>query len=69
MYRSRQNFRFLVFEEGPSVDVVLQWATCQDASGQNSLCRIPNSVSEQLIIGVTESVFFPYHPFQEGVPS
>ncbi len=31
---------FLVFEEGPSVDVVLQWATYQDASDQTSLSRI-----------------------------
>ena len=31
---------FLVFEEGPSVDVTLQWATYQDASDQTSLSRI-----------------------------
>ena len=31
---------FLVFEEGPSVDVVLQWATYRDASDQTSLSRI-----------------------------
>ncbi|TAE50956.1 MAG: T9SS C-terminal target domain-containing protein [Bacteroidetes bacterium] len=31
---------FLVFEEGPSVDVVLQWATYRDASAQTSLSRI-----------------------------
>ena len=31
---------FLVFEEGPSQDVVLQWATYQDASDQTSLSRI-----------------------------
>jgi hypothetical protein len=31
---------FLVFEEGPSQDVVLQWATYQDASDQCSLSRI-----------------------------
>ena len=31
---------FLVFEEGPSVDVVLQWATYKDASDQTSLSRI-----------------------------
>lgn len=31
---------FLVFEEGPSVDVILQWATYQDASDQCSLSRI-----------------------------
>ena len=31
---------FLVFEEGPSVDVVLQWATYRDASDQSSLSRI-----------------------------
>jgi len=32
--------RFLVFEEGPSVDVTLQWATYRDASDQTSLSRI-----------------------------
>ncbi len=31
---------FLVFEEGPSVDVHLQWATYYDASNQTSLSRI-----------------------------
>ncbi|KJD34818.1 hypothetical protein PK35_02595 [Tamlana nanhaiensis] len=36
---AKQN-EFLVFEEGPSVDVKLQWATYQDASDQCSLSRI-----------------------------
>ncbi len=31
---------FLVFEEGPSQDIVLQWATYRDASDQTSLSRI-----------------------------
>ena len=31
---------FLVFEEGPSVDIQLQWATYRDASDQTSLSRI-----------------------------
>lgn len=31
---------FLVFEEGPSVDIKLQWATYQDAADQTSLSRI-----------------------------
>ena len=31
---------FLVFEEGPSQDVLLQWATYRDASDQCSLSRI-----------------------------
>ncbi len=31
---------FLVFEEGPSVDLVLQWATYRDASDQCSLSRL-----------------------------
>ncbi len=31
---------FLVFEQGPSVDMVLQWATYKDASDQTSLSRI-----------------------------
>ena len=35
-----QRNRFLAFEKGPSVDVVLQWATYQDASDQSSLSRL-----------------------------
>jgi len=31
---------FLVFEQGPSVDVTLQWASYRDASDQTSLSRI-----------------------------
>jgi hypothetical protein len=31
---------FLVFEEGPSEDLILQWATYRDASDQTSLSRI-----------------------------
>mgnify|MGYP002635095449 CR=1 FL=1 len=31
---------FLVFEEGPSMDIILQWATYRDASDQTSLSRI-----------------------------
>ncbi|MEO1882960.1 MAG: vanadium-dependent haloperoxidase [Methyloprofundus sp.] len=31
---------FLVFEEGPSMDITLQWATYRDASDQTSLSRI-----------------------------
>ncbi|MCA6074816.1 DUF6851 domain-containing protein [Fulvivirga sedimenti] len=36
---ARKN-EFLVFEEGPSEDVILQWATYRDASDQTSLSRI-----------------------------
>lgn len=32
--------RFLVFEEGPSMDITLQWATYRDAADQCSLSRI-----------------------------
>ncbi|MDW3195403.1 MAG: T9SS type A sorting domain-containing protein [Cytophagales bacterium] len=38
-FEAKQN-EFLVFEEGPSQDVVLQWATYRDASDQTSLSRI-----------------------------
>ncbi|NQZ08677.1 MAG: vanadium-dependent haloperoxidase [Algicola sp.] len=38
-FEAKQN-EFLVFEEGPSMDIVLQWATYQDASDQTSLSRI-----------------------------
>jgi hypothetical protein len=38
-FHAKKN-EFLVFEEGPSVDVTLQWATYRDASDQTSLSRI-----------------------------
>ncbi len=38
-FKAEKN-KFLVFEEGPSVDVNLQWATYRDASDQCSLSRI-----------------------------
>src|SRR5690606_18557981 len=38
-FHAPQN-NFLVFEQGPSVDLTLQWATYRDASDQTSLSRI-----------------------------
>lgn len=38
-FEAKKN-EFLVFEDGPSEDVVLQWATYKDASDQCSLSRI-----------------------------
>ncbi len=38
-FRAKKD-QFLVFEQGPSVDVMLQWATYRDASDQCSLSRI-----------------------------
>ena len=38
-FEAPQN-EFLVFEEGPSVDITLQWATYADASDETSLSRI-----------------------------
>lgn len=38
-FTARQD-EFLVFEDGPSVDVTLQWASYRDASDQTSLSRI-----------------------------
>ena len=38
-FKAKRN-EFLVFEQGPSVDVRLQWATYRDASDQTSLSRI-----------------------------
>ncbi len=38
-FRAPKN-EFLVFEEGPSTDVVLQWATYRDAADECSLSRI-----------------------------
>lgn len=39
-YPVYSNSLFLVFENGPSVDFTLQWATYRDASNQSSLSRI-----------------------------
>ena len=39
---------FLVFEEGPSVDVTLQWATYRDASDECSLSRIWGGIHPSL---------------------
>lgn len=38
-FQAKKN-EFLAFEEGPSVDLTLQWATYRDASDQTSLSRI-----------------------------
>jgi hypothetical protein len=38
-FQIRKN-EFLVFEEGPSVDMTLQWATYRDAAEQSALSRI-----------------------------
>jgi len=54
-FTARKN-EFLVFEEGPSVDITLQWATYRDASDQSSLSRIwggihpPELVYKHLIL-------------------
>ena len=47
-----QQNQFLVFEDGPSVDVTLQWATYYDASDQCSLSRIWGGI----------------HPIQDDIP-
>lgn len=39
-YVVHANSNYLVFEEGPSQDIHLQWATYRDASDQSSLSRI-----------------------------
>jgi len=39
IFDAAQN-QFLVFEDGPSEDITLQWATYRDASDQTSLSRI-----------------------------
>ena len=65
---------FLVFEEGPSVDVVLQWATYRDASDQTSLSRIWGGIHPPAddipgrLIGkeVAESTFSFAVPYFQG---
>ncbi len=69
---------FLVFEEGPSVDVVLQWATYRDASDQTSLSRIwggihppaddiPGRFIGQVVAEDTFNFAVPY--FESGNPT
>ncbi|MBC2846528.1 FG-GAP-like repeat-containing protein [Winogradskyella flava] len=65
---------FLVFEEGPSQDVILQWATYRDASDQTSLSRIWGGIHPPAddipgrFIGqaVAEDVFDFAVPYFEG---
>ena len=38
-FETKQN-EFLVFEDGPTADITLQWATYRDAADQSSLSRI-----------------------------
>jgi len=66
--------QFLVFEEGPSEDVTLQWATYRDASDQTSLSRIWGGIHPpaddipgrecgiqiaEKVFNVAEEYFFP----------
>ncbi len=56
---------YLVFEEGPSQDITLQWATYQDASDQTSMSRIWGGIhppaddlpGRHMGIAVSEDVF------------
>jgi len=65
---------FLVFEEGPSVDVELQWATYRDASDQTSLSRIWGGIhppvddipGRQMGIEVSERVWARAATFFDG---
>lgn len=65
---------FLVFEQGPSVEVVLQWATYRDASDQTSLSRIWGGIhppvddvpGRRMGIEVADKVFERAISFFEG---
>jgi hypothetical protein len=46
-FTARHN-EFLVFEDGPSVDVTLQWATYRDAAEQSALSRIWGGIHSPL---------------------
>ena len=73
-FEAKQN-EFLVFEEGPSVDIVLQWATYRDASDQTSLSRLwggihppADDIPGRLIgIEIGNSSFIKAKDFFEGV--
>ena len=67
--------QFLVFEEGPSVDVPLEWATYRDASDQCSLSRIWGGIhppaddipGRKLGIIIGEDVFKKVESYFSGV--
>lgn len=73
---ARQN-DFLVFEQGPSEDVYLQWATYRDASDQSSLSRIWGGIhppiddvpGRQLGIKVAERVLNRAAAYFKGNPN
>jgi len=72
-FTAREN-SFLVFENGPSTDVVLQWATYRDASDQTSLSRIWGGIhppvddipGRRLGIQVAESVYQKASAYFDG---
>lgn len=72
-FTARRN-DFLVFEEGPSVDIELQWATYRDASDQTSLSRIWGGIhppiddipGRRMGIEVSERVWARATTFFEG---
>ncbi len=68
-FLARKN-EFLVFEEGPSVDVMLQWATYRDASDQTSLSRIWGGIHPPAddILGRIIGVQIGIDAFEYAVP-
>lgn len=68
---------YLVFEDGPSVDITLQWATYRDASDQCSLSRIYGGIHPPMddipgrLIGIkigTEALDFAEQYFTKAPP-
>jgi FG-GAP-like repeat len=64
VFNAQQN-QFLVFEDGPSVNIQLQWATYQDAADESSLSRIWGGIhppcddipGRKIAVEIAEDVF------------
>ncbi len=68
-FTAKQN-EFLVFEEGPTQDITLQWATYRDASDQTSLSRIWGGIHPPAddILGRLIGEKVAYDTFNYAVP-
>lgn len=75
VFHAAQN-DFLVFEDGPSTDIDLQWATYQDAADESSLSRIWGGIhppfddipGRKMAIEIAEDVFSKAELYFENIP-
>ncbi len=75
VFHAAQN-QFLVFEDGPSTDIDLQWATYQDAADESSLSRIWGGIhppfddvkGRKIAVLVAEDAFSKAETYFNNVP-